>query len=329
MGKRPTWDSDPTGKQYRREAFPRLVEGTFQLQSAGTQMSASMPTYTITCGSRALELGQRTLIMAIVNVTPDSFSDGGYFFSPDQAVAQAIELVKEGADILDIGGESTRPFSDPVSESEEMDRVIPVIETLVSRVTVPISIDTTKASVARQAVKAGATMINDVSALRLDPQMATTAARCGVPLILMHMKGTPKTMQVKPVYDDLFGDIKTFLSEAVDRAAAAGVDRNAIILDPGIGFGKTIGHNLRIIRNLDRFHNLDAPLLIGPSRKMFIRQLLKDPSQKDLSPLSLEVARGTQATIAAAAMKGVHIVRVHDVARTRATLAIVNAITSA
>ena len=286
------------------------------------------PQYTITCGSRTLALGPRTLIMGTVNVTPDSFSDGGHFFSPDRAIAQAMQLVEEGADIIDIGGESTRPYSDPVSESEEMDRVLPVIEGLVNHVAVPISIDTTKASVARQAVTAGATMINDVSALRMDPQMAATAARCRVPLILMHMKGIPKTMQVKPVYNDLIADIMTFLSDAMDRAVAAGVDRSAIILDPGIGFGKTFRHNLQLIRDLDRFHDLDAPLLIGPSRKMFIRQLLKDPSENDLDPLSVEVARGTQAAVAAAAMKGAHMVRVHDVARTRATLAIVNAVTS-
>lgn len=287
-----------------------------------------MPSYTITCGSQTLALGQRTLIMGIVNVTPDSFSDGGHFFSPDRAIAQAMQLVEEGADILDIGGESTRPFSDPVGESEEMDRVLPVIEGISSRASIPISIDTTKASVARQAVAAGASMINDISALRTDPQMAATTARCGVPIILMHMKGTPKTMQVEPVYDDLTTDIMTFLSDAMNRALSAGVERSAIILDPGIGFGKTIGHNLQLLRDLDRFHDLAAPLLIGPSRKMFIRHLLKDPSQKDMDPLSVEVARGTQATVAAAAMKGVHIVRVHDVARTRATLAIVNAIQS-
>lgn len=291
-------------------------------------MSGTMPSYTITCGSHTLALGQRTLIMGIVNVTPDSFSDGGRFFSPDRAIAQAVQLVEEGADILDIGGESTRPFSDPVGESEELDRVLPVIEGLAGPVAVPISIDTTKATVARQAVAAGAAMINDVSALRTDPEMATTAARCRVPIILMHMKGTPNTMQVKPVYEDLVSDIRSFLSDAMNRAVAAGVERSAIILDPGIGFGKTIGHNLQLIRDLDRFHELAAPLLAGPSRKMFIRHLLKDPSQSDMDPLSVEVARGTQAAVAAAAMKGVHIVRVHDVARTRATLAVVNAITS-
>jgi dihydropteroate synthase len=291
-------------------------------------MSSAMPSTTITCGSRTLELGQRTLIMGVVNITPDSFSDGGHFFSTESALDQALRLVEEGADILDIGGESTRPFSDPVGESEEMDRVLPVIEGLANRVKTPISIDTTKASVARRAVAAGATIINDISALRMDSMMASTAAQCRVPLILMHMKGSPKTMQVDPVYDDLITDIMTFLSEAIDQAVDAGVERSAIILDPGIGFGKTIHHNLEIIRDFDRFLALDAPLLIGPSRKMFIRQLLKNPSAGDMDPLSVEVARGTQAAVAAAAMKGAHIVRVHDVARTRTTLAIVNAITS-
>ena len=242
---------------------------------------------------------------------------------------QSLQLVEEGADILDIGGESTRPFSDPVGESEELDRVLPVIEGLAGQVSVPISIDTTKASVASQAVAAGATIINDVSALRTDPQMAATAARCQVPLILMHMKGTPKTMQVDPVYSDLIDEIKAFLSDARDQAIAAGVDRSAVVLDPGIGFGKTIAHNLKILQKLHSLHELGAPLLVGPSRKMFIRNLLKDPSQEDLDPLSVEVARGTQATVAAAALQGAQIIRVHDVARTRATITLIDAIRSA
>ena len=283
----------------------------------------------LVCGPHTLVLGEQTRIMGIVNITPDSFSDGGHFFSPDRAVEQGLQLVAEGADILDIGGESTRPFSDPVGESEELDRVLPVIEKLAGQVSVPISIDTTKAAVAEQAIGAGATMINDVSALRMDPQMAATAARCRVPLILMHMKGTPKTMQVDPVYTDLIGEIKAFLTAALDRAIAAGVNRSAMILDPGIGFGKTIGHNLQILQKIDSLHELGVPLLIGPSRKMFIRQLLKEPSQKDLDPMSAEVARGTQATVAAAALQGAQIIRVHDVARTRATLTLIDAIRSA
>ncbi|PID39962.1 MAG: dihydropteroate synthase, partial [Proteobacteria bacterium] len=234
-----------------------------------------MKTYTIPCGSQILTLGQRPLIMGIVNVTPDSFSDGGHFFSSQQAVDQALRLVEEGADILDIGGESTRPFSEPVSASEETDRVLPVIEALTGRVDVPISIDTTKAAVARQAVTSGATIINDVSALRMDPEMAATAAECKAPLILMHMQGIPKTMQVEPVYDNLIENIFTFLTDAIAHATTDGVARSSIIADPGIGFGKTIAHNLEILRRMDRFHALDVPLLIGPSRKMFIRQLLK------------------------------------------------------
>jgi dihydropteroate synthase len=287
-----------------------------------------MSTTTLTCGSQRITLGKRTLIMGIVNVTPDSFSDGGRYYSKERAVAQANRLVEEGADILDIGGESTRPFSDEVGESEELDRVLPVIEALSNQVSVPISIDTTKASVARQAVEAGAGIINDVSALRTDPDMAATAAHYRTPLILMHMQGTPKTMQVDPLYDDLIADVSEFLSGAIARAVAGGVNRSAIVCDPGIGFGKTIHHNLQIISELDRFHDLGCPLLIGTSRKMFIRQLLKHPAEKDMDPQSIEVARGTQATIAAAALKGAHIVRVHDVARTRTTLSIIDAIAS-
>lgn len=288
-----------------------------------------MHTTLLKCGSRTLELGQRTKIMGIVNVTPDSFSDGGLFFSTDQAVKQALQLVEEGADILDIGGESTRPFSNPVSESEELDRVIPVIEQLVNRIEVPISIDTMKALVAQKAVAAGATIINDVSALRVDPNMAATAAKCRVPLILMHMKGTPKTMQADPVYDDVIVDIMAFLTEAMRQAVAAGVQRSSILIDPGIGFGKTAAHNLEIIGELNRFLELKSPLLVGASRKMFIRRLVKSSGERDINPLSEDVAQGTQAAIAAAAMNGAHIVRVHDVARTKTTLSVIDAISSA
>jgi dihydropteroate synthase len=281
---------------------------------------------TLACGPHALEMGRRTLIMGIVNITPDSFSDGGHFCSPEKAIAHGLQLIDEGADILDIGGESTRPYSDPVGEAEEQERVLPVIENLAKRVSVPISIDTTKASVASAAVAAGATMINDISALRMDPQMAATAAQTQVPLILMHMKGTPKNMQVNPVYDDLFPEITAFLCQATQTAVSAGVKPDNIILDPGIGFGKTVAHNLEILKHIDRFLSLGKPILIGPSRKMFIRQLVKKAEKKDIDPLSAEAAWGTQAAVAAAAMQGAQIVRVHDVARTRATLAVIDAI---
>lgn len=287
-----------------------------------------MSAFALACGPHTLAINQRTLIMGIVNITPDSFSDGGLFYSHEKAIEHGLQLVDEGAHILDIGGESTRPYSDPVGETEEQDRVLPVIENLAKRVAVPISIDTTKASVAREAVTAGATMINDISALRTDPQMADTVAQCRVPLILMHMQGNPKNMQVNPVYDDLISEVKNFLSEAMQKAITAGVDPANIIVDPGIGFGKTVAHNLQILNHIHRFTSLGKPILIGPSRKTFIRQLVKQANDKDIDPLTAEVARGTQAAVAAAAMHGAHMVRVHDVARTRATLAVIDAIRS-
>ena len=292
-------------------------------------MNTSIPEYSLSCGPHRLEMGRRTLIMGIVNITPDSFSDGGHFYSPEKAIAHGLRLVEEGADILDIGGESTRPYSDSVEDAEEKNRVLPVIESLAKQVDVPISIDTTKASVARAAVASGATIINDISALRMDAQMAATAAETRMPLILMHMKGTPKNMQVNPVYDDLIPEVSAFLEEAVQKAVAAGVDPDRIILDPGIGFGKTSAHNLEIMNRIDRFLSLGKPLLIAASRKAFIRQLVKKPTEKDIDPLCAEVAWGTQATVAAAAMQGAHMVRVHDVARTRATLAVIDAIRAA
>ncbi|MGD8368881.1 MAG: dihydropteroate synthase [Desulfobacterales bacterium] len=285
--------------------------------------------YTLTAGGRQISLGPATRVMGIVNVTPDSFSDGGRFFSTDRAVSQAERLAEEGADMLDVGGESTRPFSDPVSEEEELRRVIPVIRTLSARIDIPISIDTNKAAVARAAIDAGATIVNDVGALRLDPEMGAAAAAAGVPVILMHMLGTPKTMQRSPVYEDLFGEIASFLADAVLRAVEAGVARSQIVVDPGIGFGKTVEHNLLLLRHIGLFAGLDAPILVGPSRKAFIRNLLKPTDQSDISADLPVVATGTQAAVAAAALAGAHIVRVHEVAETVATLRIVDAIRNA
>jgi len=267
--------------------------------------------------------------MGVVNVTPDSFSDGGKFFDPQAALAQAQTLIAEGADIVDVGGESTRPFSDSVSEEEELRRVIPIIAKLSQQTSVPISIDTTKARIAKEAVAAGAAIINDISALRGDPDMAATAAECGVPLVLMHMRGTPKTMQEAPVYQDVVGEVMSFLATAMERAVAAGVDRSRILIDPGIGFGKTLEHNLTLINRLEAFQSLDAPILIGPSRKAFIRNLLKAPNTEDISPASPVVASGTQAAVAATALHGAHIVRVHEVAETVATLKIIDAVKAA
>ena len=285
-----------------------------------------MKTYSLEWGKHRLVLGKRTCIMGIVNVTPDSFSDGGEFFTRDDAVAQGQKLFEEGADILDIGGESTRPFSDAVSAEEEIRRVIPVIENLAGRISIPISIDTTKAGVARRAIQAGASIINDVSALRLDHGIADVAAEYDVPLILMHMLGTPKTMQTNPVYDDLIKEIKEFLKNAVDYAESKGISKSKIIIDPGIGFGKTVEHNLLLIKHLHEFKTLDVPILIGPSRKAFIRNILKDKTVKDINPDLTVVETGTQASVAAVALNGAHIVRVHNVANTRATIKIINAI---
>jgi len=289
----------------------------------------SRNTYSLSWGRHRLELGVKTAIMGVVNVTPDSFSDGGHFFSTDTAVAQGRKLADEGADIIDIGGESTRPYSEPVSVKEELQRVIPVIQTLAEQVPIPISIDTTKAEVARAALDAGATIINDISALRLDPDLGKTASEYGVPIILMHMLGTPKTMQVAPEYGNLIGEIRIFLEEAANRAVAAGVPRNRIIIDPGIGFGKTFDHNLSLLQQLGRFRDTDFPILVGPSRKAFIRHLLKGDPDSDLSPMLPEVETGTQAAVAASILNGAHIVRVHDVGNTRSTATTMDAIVNA
>ena len=288
-----------------------------------------MRAYSLAWGEHRLDFAKRTCIMGVLNVTPDSFSDGGKFFTLDDAVTQGYKLFEDGADILDIGGESTRPFSNPVSEEEEIRRVVPVIEKLSKRIPIPISIDTTKAGVAEQAIKAGASMINDVSCLSFDTKMAKIAVDSGVPVILMHMLGNPKTMQIAPIYDDLIGEIKTFLENAMDQAENQGISRSKIIIDPGIGFGKTVGHNLMLIQQLHELETLKAPIMIGTSRKAFIRNLLKDPTLEDLNADSEMVANGTQASVAAAILNGAHIVRVHDVANTRVTVKIIDAIKNA
>jgi dihydropteroate synthase len=216
-----------------------------------------------------------------------------------------------------------------VSAAEEMDRVLPVIEQLARRIDAPISIDTTKADVADAALSAGAAMLNDISALRLDERLADVAARHDVPVVLMHMRGEPRTMQVDPVYADVVGEVRQFLGAAIDRATAAGIDRRKLIIDPGIGFGKTGTHNLLLIRHLAELTGLDTPLLVGPSRKAFIRKLLASTPRQEPSPDHPEVETGTQAAVAAAVLNGAHIVRVHDAANTRAMLKVLDAIRTA
>ncbi len=285
--------------------------------------------YHLTWPGHSLELGSETLIMGVVNVTPDSFSDGGRFLDSDNAVAQGVKLAKEGTAIIDIGGESTRPFSDPVSVDEEVRRVVPVIKNLSRRISIPISIDTTKAPVARQAIEAGASIINDVAALRFDPELATVAVEFDVPVILMHMLGEPRTMQQSPHYDDPVREIREFLEDALKRAQQLGISSDKLIVDPGIGFGKTINHNLLLIKHLSDFQTLDCPILVGASRKSFIRSLLKNEREDDLQPDLPIVETGSWAAAAAAALNGAHIVRVHDVAATAATVKIIDAIVNA
>ena len=288
-----------------------------------------MKAYSLAWGKHRLDFGKRTCIMGVLNVTPDSFSDGGKFFTFDDAVAQGYKLFKDGADILDIGGESTRPFSNQVSEEEEILRVVPVIEKLSKHIPIPISIDTTKAGVAEQAIKAGAAMINDVSSLSFDPKMANVAVDYGVPVVLMHMLGNPKTMQMEPFYDDLIGEIKTFFENAIDQAENKGISRLKIIIDPGIGFGKTVGHNLLLIQRLQEFKTLKVPIMIGTSRKAFIRNLLKDNTVEEINADSAMTESGTQASVAASILNGAHIIRVHDVANTRVTVKTIDAIKNA
>jgi dihydropteroate synthase len=247
-----------------------------------------------------------TYIMGVLNITPDSFSDGGLYFDPFKALPHALTMIKEGADIIDIGGESTRPGSERISTHEEIRRAIPVIEALSEKVTVPISIDTYKSEVAKAAVKAGASMINDISGLRFDPEMVSVASEYGVPIIIMHMKGTPESMQKNPTYHSLIQEIIEFFEERINRAMSAGIVRDKILIDPGIGFGKTFKHNLEIINKLKAFEVLDCPIVVGPSRKAFIGKILGG-----LVPH--ERIDGTSAAVAISVFNGANMVRVHDV----------------
>jgi len=256
--------------------------------------------------SRTLELGERTLVMGVLNVTPDSFSDGGRYLDAGEAVRRALEMEAEGADIIDVGGESTRPGSEGVKAETELGRVLPVIEGLHGRLKIPISIDTQKAAVARAAIAAGAEMVNDVSALRADAEMGEAMRRAGVPVVLMHMRGRPKTMQKRPFARDVMRDVMRGLREAMERARRAGIGRSRVILDPGIGFGKSMEQNCEVLARLPELARLGCPLLVGTSRKSFIAKLLGGTGEDNR-------VWGTAATVAAAALGGAHIVRVHDV----------------
>ena len=265
-------------------------------------------------GDRTLSIGVRTLIIGILNVTPDSFSDGGEFFSLDSALAHAERMIAEGADIIDVGGESTRPGDAAiVSADEEVKRVLPVIRELVKRFDVPISIDTTKASVARAALDAGAAIVNDISALRFDPEVANEAARLGAGLILMHSRGTPGSLHGLPPVADIIEEVTSSLRSSIEVAMRRGVKRESIVIDPGIGFGKSQEQNIELIAKLDRLINAfpDFPLLIGTSRKSFLGRILADANGNPAPPD--ERLHATLASNTAAILKGAQMIRVHDV----------------
>ena len=257
--------------------------------------------------SRTLVLGERTLLMGILNVTPDSFSDGGLFLDPGAAVARALAMEKAGADLIDLGGESTRPGSEGIPAEEELRRVLPVLDGLRGKLKIPISIDTAKSQVAEAAVIAGAEILNDVTGLRGDPRIADVARRRKLPLIMMHMRGQPRTMQKAPFARDVVRDVAAGLRRAVALARRAGVPKSQIVLDPGIGFGKSWPQNLELLERLPELAKLGFPLLLGTSRKSFIRKILGGAAKE-------QRAWGTAATVTASILGGAHIVRVHDVA---------------
>ncbi|MBA3071313.1 MAG: dihydropteroate synthase [Nitrospirae bacterium] len=271
--------------------------------------------------SFSLDFSKKTYLMGILNVTPDSFSDGGRYFDRTLAIKRAYEMVEEGADIIDIGGESTRPGSEPVPLQEEIARTIPVIEEISKKIKVPVSIDTYKAEVAKRALDAGASIVNDISGLRFDPEMPKVVSRYKVPVVIMHIKGTPKNMQANPIYEALIPEIMDYLRESIKLAVESGIAEDKIIIDPGIGFGKTFDHNLEIIKNLHEFKYLEKPILIGPSRKAFIGKILDD------APVP-ERLEGTAAAVAISILNGANIIRVHDVEEMKKVALVADAVKS-
>lgn len=281
-------------------------------------MTTLPPPRQLVLRTKTFDLTHRPLLMGIVNVTPDSFSDGGLYLSPAAALSQALQLAADGADLLDLGGESTRPFAEPVSANQELSRVIPLIQAIRQQSQIPISIDTYKAEVAEAALAAGADLINDISALRFDPHMVQLAARARVPIVLMHMQGQPRDMQVAPHYDNLIAEVKDFLAQRRDVALAHGISPANIILDVGIGFGKNLSHNLELIRRLDEFHDLGCPLLLGVSRKAFIGKILDAPvTERDI---------GTLGAIAVGLTRGAQIIRTHNIKLAKQVTAVVQAV---
>src|SRR5712692_1109242 len=274
--------------------------------------------------SGTLVLGERTLILGVLNVTPDSFSDGGQYIDPEAATARALELERAGADLLDIGGESTRPGVVSISPLEELSRILPVLEALRGKLRIPISVDTQKAEVAEAALAAGAQLLNDVSALRTDPRLAEVARRARVPVILMHMRGTPGTMQKGPFARNVVRDVMSGLRRALTRARRAGLAKSQILVDPGIGFGKSHDQNFELLARLPEFARLGCPVVVGTSRKAFLGTALARPGEPALPPS--ERLFGTAATVTAAILGGAHIVRVHDVAEIARVVRVADAV---
>jgi len=320
-----------TRAQYE-ELIGKLRQQGFDLPDVAQQLNDLLsnldtPSKAAQFGRYSLPLGERTLVMGIINVTPDSFSGDSLGDDVEAAVAQARRMKDEGADILDVGGQSTRPGSDPVPVEEELRRVIPVIERLAAPdgVPLPISIDTNRAEVAEAAIEAGAHIINDITGLRDDPALAEVAARTGAGLVLMHIQGTPRTMQENPHYDDLLGEVIQYLREGINTALRAGVKKERIWVDPGIGFGKTLDHNLELLRRLRELRSLGCPILVGTSRKSFIGKILAKRKGGDVPPHKERVV-GTGATLAVSIAHGADIVRVHDVAHAVEVAALADAI---
>lgn len=295
------------------------MTGAIQVGTEEGRATAARPSFPLDWGERGLDTGRRTLVMGVLNITPDSFYDGGRYFAPGAAVNYGLEMLAAGADMVDVGGESTRPGSDPVDAAEEADRVLPVIRELHRREPEAlISIDTSKAAVAAAALEAGASVVNDISGLTFDPQMGETAARFQAGLVLMHIQNRPVDMQQKPQYGDVVEEVYRFLETSLSRALAAGVAAEKIAVDPGIGFGKTPAHNLDLLDRLSRLHQLERPVLVGLSRKSFIGTVLGgEPGERLAGSLGAAVA---------AALRGAHILRVHDVEASIGALRMADAI---
>jgi len=288
------------------------------LRERGLKELREKKRFILELGQKTLDLSSRTHLMGVLNVTPDSFSDGGRFLKLEEAVKQGLKLAEEGADIIDIGGESTRPGSEPVTIEEELRRIMPVIEELTKRIQVPISIDTYKSKIAKEVLDSGASMVNDISGLRFDPEMKKVIAEYDVPVVLMHIQGTPRNMQENPKYDNLIEDIKSYLNQSISMAEEAGIGEDKIIIDPGIGFGKTLDDNLKILKNLREFKSLGKPVMIGVSRKSFIGKILDLPTDERLE--------GSLAALAIAVINGANILRVHDVKESKRVAKLVDAI---